>query len=198
MRCVYLLVLAGCWSSSSTPPAKPDGKASALAIREGGFGPVDGHTPATLQAVRQAFAGYEVRPINDEGTLEYRVYKGDELLLYVVPDDDGTIFNIHATSNKVSVEGHAWRVGAPFEGASLLSQCECWGENPTCWKQGEHIAVNFSRECGDIAGNDTRMMKVLDGVTVQRIIWSPHAFGMAVHKGGELGGENYGGGDDPD
>jgi hypothetical protein len=188
---VVFVVVGGCWGSSSAPVAKPDGgKPGVLAIREAGFGPIDARTPATLQAVRQAFAGFDVRPLNDEGTLEYRVYKGNEMLLYIVPDDDGTIFNVHATSNKVSVEGHDWRVGAPFQGASTFSQCECWGDNPTCWKQGEHVAVNFARQCGDIAGNDTRVMRVLDGVTVQRIVWSPHAFGMAAHHGsGDAGGE---------
>ncbi len=200
MRGVYVAIVAcGCWSGSQAParpdPAKAPG---ALAIRPGGFGPIDANTPATLQALRQAFAGYEVRPINDDGTLEYRVYKGDEMLLYVVPDDDGGIFNVHATSGKVVVEGRDWRVGAPFQGAAQLSQCECWGDNPTCWKAGDHIAVNFARECGDLAGGDTRVMRVLDGITVQRIVWSPKPFGNAVHGGGAFGGEGYGGVDDED
>ena len=192
MRGVYVLMLAGCWSSSSAPPAKPDSKPGPLAIREAGFGPIDSRTPATLQAVRQAFAGFDVRPINDDGTLEYRVYKGDELLLYVVPDDDGTIFNVHATSNKVSVEGHEWRVGSPFVGASQLTQCECWGDNPTCWKTGDHVAVNFARSCENLTSGDKRVLRVLDGVAVQRVIWSPKPFGAPGDD--SVGGQSYGGG----
>jgi hypothetical protein len=196
MRGVYLLVvlvpgLAGCWGASSPGPAKPDPAKGLLAISQNAFGPLDGKTPGTLAAMRQAFVGFDVKPINDEGTLEYRVFKGDELLLYVVPDDDGTIFNVHATSGKVSVTDRDWRVGAPFQGAAQLTQCECWGENPTCWKQGEHVAVNFARECGDLAGADQRMMRVLDGITVQRIVWSPKPFGTAVHhEQGEIPDED--------
>jgi hypothetical protein len=197
MRGVYVLLLAGCWHGPTGPAEAPAKPAGVLSISAGAFGPIDANTPATLAAIRQAFAGYDVQAINDDNTLEYRVFKGKELLLYVVPDDDGTIFNVHATSGKVSVSDRDWRVGAPFQGASQLTQCECWGENPTCWKQGEHVAVNFARECGELAGGDKRVMRVLDGITVQRIVWSPRAFGTAVH-GGEFGGQNYGGSDDED
>ncbi len=182
MRGVYLVVLAGCWGTSSKGPAKPDPKQGLFAITQAACGPIDEHTPGTLAALRHAFVGFDVKPMNDDGTLEYRVFKGEELLLYVVPDDDGSIFNVHAMSGKVVVSGREWRVGAPFQGAAQLTQCECWGQNPTCWKQGEHVAVNFARECGDLAGGDQRMMRVLDGITVQRIVWSPKPFGVGLHQ----------------
>jgi hypothetical protein len=181
MRRVYVaFVLAGCWGGSPGP-AKPTAAKPLLAITQTGFGPVDGKTPATLTALRVAFTGFDVKPMNDADTLEYRVYQGDDMIAYVVPDDDGTIFNVHATSGKITVDGRDWKVGAPFQGASQLTQCECWGENPTCWKQGDHIAVNFARACGDLPGSEPRVLRVLDGVNVQRIVWSPHAFGTAVH-----------------
>src|SRR5882724_3328704 len=114
MRRVYLLLaVAGCWGSSSPSPAKPDPAKGVFAISQVAFGPIDARTPATLTALRQAFAGFDVKPMNDEGTLEYRVFKGDEMVAYIVPDDDGTIFNVHATSGKVVVTDHDWRVGAP-------------------------------------------------------------------------------------
>jgi hypothetical protein len=188
MRGVYVLALAGCWGSSK-PPAKPEPAKPLLAITQTGFGPVDAKTPATLTALRVAFSGFDVKPMNDADALEYRVYRGDEMIAYVVPDDDGSIFNVHATSAKVTVEGRDWKVGAPFQGAAQLTQCECWGESPTCWKQGEHVAVNFARECGDLAGGEQRVLRVLDGVTVQRIVWSPRAFGTAVHHDEQNAGD---------
>jgi hypothetical protein len=181
-RVYVLLAVAGCWNASSTAPAKPEaGKPGLFAISQAAFGPVDARTPATLSALRQAFPGFDVKPMNDDGTLEYRVYKGEEMVAYVVPDDDGAVFNVHATSGKVSVTDRDWRVGVPFQGAAQLTQCECWGANPTCWKQGDHVAVNFARECGELAGDNKRAMRVLDGITVQRIVWSPTPFGAAVH-----------------
>ncbi|MGE5182229.1 MAG: hypothetical protein ACM31C_09210 [Acidobacteriota bacterium] len=182
MRIVHglLLVVAGCWRGPEAPAtaaATEPRPAGLFTITELGFGPIDARTRATLIPLRRAFAGFDVRPVNEDDTLEYHVYAGSELLAYVVPDDDGSVFNVHATSPKIAVAGREWRVGAPFRGAAQLSRCECWGDNPTCWRTGEHVAVNFARSCENLTGDGRRVLRVLDGVAVQGVIWSPKAFG---------------------
>ncbi len=68
----------------------------------------------------------------------------------------------------------------------MLSRCECWGANPTCYKTGEHVAVNFDRAClndDDDAQHpaaNVRALRVLDGLVVQRVIWSVEPFGPAA------------------
>ena len=83
---------------------------------------------------------------------------------------------MHATSPKVETRGHDWRVGAAFEGAGWLTDCECWGENPTCYRRGDHIAINFKRSCDTVTALHGSALRVLDGVEIQRVIWSPRPF----------------------
>jgi len=183
MRSVHvagLVVTGACWRGAAPPPPAPAHPAGEFAMSQAAFGPLDAHSVATLVPLRQTFAGYDVRPVNDDDTLEYRVFSGTEMLFYVVPDDDGTVFNVHATSPKIAVTDREWRVGAPFQGAARLTTCECWGDSPTCWKTGDHVAVNFARACGELVHGDRRVLRVLDGVAVQRLIWSPKPFGVAA------------------
>lgn len=183
MRSVHVAVLvvaSACWRDAAPDKPVQQRPPGMFAISQTAFGPLDAHSIATLVPLRQTFAGYDVRPLNDEDTLEYAVYSGAEMLLYVVPDDDGAVFNVHATSPKVTVVDRDWRVGAPFQGAAHLTTCECWGDNPTCWKTGDHVAVSFARECGELTHGDRRVLRVLDGVAVQRLIWSPKPFGAAA------------------
>jgi len=198
-----VLVVAGCWGT--TTPSRPNDTAvvagkpasytGVFTITSSGFGPIDAKQVATLQNLRQLFAGYDVRPVNDPN-LEYHIYSGTEQLAFIVLNDDMTVFNIHATSGKIAVSDRPWRVGAPFQGSSELTQCECWGENPTCFKTGEHVAVNFKRACDGLTTGDHRSLKALDGQIVQRVIWSPSAFGGDSSYHGGFGGEGYGGADD--
>jgi hypothetical protein len=178
MRLAWLFVIVGC--AAKTPPTAISNRAvtlrgGLLTISEDRFGPLQPDTPATLSALRAAFAGYEVRPTNDT-TLSYSVYLGDEKLAWVIPDDNGTLFNVHATSPRVETLGHDWRVGSSFQGSSALTDCECWGDNPTCYRRGGRIAVNFQRECAGLVGGDARALRVLDGALIQRVIWSPKPF----------------------
>jgi hypothetical protein len=150
---------------------------ASLTMTPHGVGPIDSTTKATLTDLRALLVGYEVRPVND-GSLEYDIYKHGEKLAYVVPDDhSGYVFNVHAVSSKVEVTGHPWRVGRAFGDVAHLTSCECWGPNPTCYATGEHIAVNFNRDCADVTTGDRNALRVLDGEIVQRVIWSPSAFG---------------------
>jgi hypothetical protein len=192
MRALWAIVVTGCWNAAPAPrvPVAPAGPAVDLSISETNFGPLDGDSPATLANLRKLFAGYEVRPVNDSG-IEYRVYAGSEELFFVVTNDDASIFNVHATSGKVSAHQHPWRVGQPFQDAAVLTRCECWGGNPTCYRGGEHVAVNFNRECdGVIDQQDRRALKVLDGLAPQRMIWSPTPFGPAEADGSGSGADD--------
>lgn len=181
MRVAWLILFAGCYRSTPAPPTlsnKTDhAEVAALTMDSHGVGPIDSTTKATLTDLRAKLIGYEVRPVND-GSLEYDIFKDGERLAYVVPDDQsGYVFNVHAVSAKVRINEHPWRVGRAFGDAAHLTNCECWGPNPTCYASGEHLAVNFNRECGDVTSGDRHALEVLDGQIVQRVIWSPSAFG---------------------
>ncbi|HUS28484.1 MAG TPA: hypothetical protein VMZ53_08245 [Kofleriaceae bacterium] len=181
MRVAWLILLAGCYRSTpgATPLANktPDAAPAALTMTPKGVGPIDNTTKVTLTNLRALLIGYEVRPLNDT-SLEYDIYRDGEKLAYVVPDDQsGYVFNVHATSSRVVVSGHPWRVGRAFGDSAHLTNCECWGPNPTCYASGEHIAVNFKRDCEDLTGSDRSALRALDGEIVQRVIWSPTPFG---------------------
>lgn len=188
MRWAWLLVLASCYTSKAPPPTLSNraapGTGGLFTITEHGFGPLHAQSHATLTALRAAFTGFEVRAANDT-TLSYSVYLGDEKLAWVIPNDDGTLFNVHATSSRIETQGYDWRVGSSFQGASSLTKCECWGENPTCYRKGGHLAINFKRGCDGLVNADARALRVLDGVMIQRVIWSPKPF-----SGGDDGDES--------
>jgi len=179
MRIAWLVVFAGCYSAKPAPPTIQNrAEASTgglLTITEDGFGPLHAESQATLTALRAAFAGYDVRPTNDS-TLSYSVYLGDEKLVWVIPNEDGTLFNVHATSPRIETMGRDWRVGSAFQGASSLTDCECWGDNPTCYRRGGHVAVNFKIACSGVQGSDRSALRKLDGAVIQRVIWSPKPF----------------------
>jgi hypothetical protein len=213
-----LLVLASCYSSSPSKPADPLSNTapkpkSLFAMSEAGIGPLDAKTKLSLTGLRTSFAGYDVKAVNDP-ELSYKVYSKDEELLWVIPNDDGTVFNVHATSPKIVFQ-RGWSAGEVFNGAQSLSQCECWGTHPTCYKTGAHIAVKLDRACDGLTGVDARALKVLDGVKIESVIWSPKEFGSAtptedtpLHThtktpdpcgggGDPCGGDPCGGGGDP-
>jgi hypothetical protein len=178
MRLAWLIVIAGCAGKPSTTVISNRAATQTgglLTISEDRFGPLRADSRATLLALRTAFAGYDVRPTNDT-TLSYSVYLGDEKLVWIIPDENGTLFNVHATSPRIETLGTDWRVGTSFQGSSGLTDCECWGDNPTCYRRGAHVAVNFNRSCEGLVGVDARALRVLDGTVIQRVIWSPNGF----------------------
>jgi hypothetical protein len=180
MSRAWLLVVAGCAGAPpivDEPIAKP---APALAASETALGPITAKTPANLIALRAALAGYDVFPAHVGGdeverTLEYQVWQRGEKLMFVVPNEAGTILNVHITSPKVAVANHAWRVGTPLVGATHFTDCACWGAKPVCFKRGEHVAVTFAKTCGATRGE--RRNRVLEGAPIAAIIWSPRPFG---------------------
>lgn len=179
MRFAWIVLVAGCWAS--LPPTTHGDPAApgAIVITETAFGPIDGKTVATLVGLRAMLPQYRVVPVNDPG-LEYHIYDGKEQLAFIVLNDDATVYNIHATSKKVTISDRAWRVGEAFQQSKGLTRCTCWGNNPTCFKNGEHVAVNFNRSCMET--DDPREMRALDGLVIQRVIWSPTAFGLEPTK----------------
>lgn len=196
---VVATLLTGCGSGTAKPPAqlsnsttnpKAPTSSALFMISDDAIGPITGKTPANLTALRDVLGkdGYGVRTVNKDN-VEYHVFLKDELLLYVIPNDDGSLFNVHAVSGKIEIVQHPeWKIGAPFAGADVLTTCECWGAHPVCFKVGEHVAVAFSRACDGL--DDERMRKVLTGVTVQRVVWSPTPFGMDSDDGGDPCGGN--------
>jgi hypothetical protein len=173
MRIALVILLAGCYRSTGQPTPianKSDvGPEAALTMTPSGVGPINSTTKVTLTGLRTILIGYD-----------------GEKLAYVVPDDQsGYVFNVHAVSPRVAISGLSWRVGRAFKSSSHLTSCECWGSNPTCYASGEHIAVNFGRGCDGLMGgevgeeDDHPGLRVLDGEIVQRVIWSPTAFGEA-------------------
>ena len=165
--------------SNSTTSSKGQTSSTALfTITADSMGPITGKTPANLIALRELLGkdGYDVRPINNNG-VEFHVFLKDELLFRVVPNDDGSLFNVHVVSGKIEITQHPqWKIGAAFAGDDVLTTCECWGAHPVCFKTGEHVAVAFKRACDGL--DDERMRKVLAGVTVERAVWSPTPFGV--------------------
>lgn len=182
MRIALLFLLAGCYRGA--PESALTNKSTAvesnlLTVTAHGVGPIDSESKATLTDLRALLSGFEVRPVND-GALQYDIYRGGERLAFVVPDENtGLVFNIHVVSSRVRVVGHPWRVGHVFGDAAHLTNCECWGPNPTCYAAGEHIGVNFARDCDGVSGEERKALRVLDGLTVQRVIWSPTPLGEA-------------------
>jgi hypothetical protein len=190
MRLAYLPVVSAACYTSPAPASLSNQSAhhepAGLTISRTHFGPLGRDTPALLVPLRRALLGYEVRPVHDNG-LEYDIFQGGERIAYVVIDEDGeSIFNVHAVSSKVRVADREWRVGAKFRSAGQLTDCECWGENPTCYKKGDHVAVNFDRACAELASGDPAALLRLDGERVARLIWSPSPFG-APEVGGDPG-----------
>ncbi|HTL38732.1 MAG TPA: hypothetical protein VL326_36625 [Kofleriaceae bacterium] len=181
MRVASLILLAGCYRSTGQPTASitnqtQGAEPAALTMTASGVGPIDSTTKVTLTNLRAILVDYEVKPVND-GSLQYDIYRGGERLAYVVPDDQsGLVFNVHAVSSQVAVSGYPWRVGRAFGDAAHLTNCECWGPNPTCYATGEHLAVNFNRNCDGLTSGDTSALRKLNGELVQRVIWSPTAF----------------------
>lgn len=179
MRLALVLAIAACHAPRPEPTISNRAAPHAgglLTISEDSFGPLRAGSQATLAALRAAFTGYDVRPTNDS-SLSYSVFLDDEKLVWEIPNEDGTLFNVHATSPRIETRGHDWRVGSSFADARYLTHCECWGENPTCYRKGDHIAVNFRRSCDDVTGNPDRVaLRALEGEVIQRVIWSPTPF----------------------
>ncbi|MEO7095336.1 MAG: hypothetical protein ABI175_18915 [Polyangiales bacterium] len=177
------LSVVGC-GGAATPPARQlsnevpvtVGRMAVFELGRDSFGPITALTRATEESVRSTLGSrYRVEPVSRHGT-EIHAFLGSELLFYVIPNSDGTLFNIHAVSPKISIVEHPdWVIGSPFQGADALTDCECWGEHPMCFQRGDHVAVGFVVDCDDLKTKQAR--KKLQGVPIQRAVWNPREFG---------------------
>ena len=189
IRGVFLILVASCGGAPAPMTPVAAAPPSGIVITESALGPITATTPASLVALRQVLAGYDVRPIQ-RGGLEYQVFKDGEPMFSVIPDEAGQIFNIHVVSPKVTVARRPWKVGAAFTDAAALTACDCWGGQPVCFKKGEHVAIAFDRTCRGLT--EPRSRKALEGLTIARTIWNPKPFG----DGNDGFGDDQHGGDD--
>jgi hypothetical protein len=184
-RVLFVLAI-GCSTRASTPPlsnttaerAVPD----ILRISEAGLGPLGATSEATEAGLRAEFPKLTVKTtdLGAESGIVFDVLDGDEKLFYVVPDENegadanehryaNTIFAMFATSPRIEVADHAWRVGRPLDNADGLVGCECWGDGEvtSCAVTG-HLRVVFEDRCE--AARDTGPRAML-GHKVGRIMW---------------------------
>lgn len=168
-------------------PATPE---VAIPLSETSLGPITGSTKASLIALRAVLPGYTVVPINvgtdpEFPTLEFQVFDDDTPLFTVIPDDAGSILNVHVVTPKVKMSDRPWRVGEPFKGT--VTDCDCWGGKLVCFKKGDHVAVTFDRRCR--SAFDARAKRALQGAAIKKLVWSPKAFGSDPYGGAEYGDE---------
>jgi hypothetical protein len=179
MRCaIVLAVVAAC--GHETPPAHVAPPEEPPPVRmemtRDGVGPLTHNTSGTLTAVREELAplGVFVKPAF-EHALELQAFDGTTQLLYVVPDEDGSILFIHATSGQITIGPHpTWEINAPFHDSASLGHCDCWGDWPVCYRTGEHVAAGFVASCEGL--DSARGRRRLDGAILTRVVWSPKVF----------------------
>lgn len=183
---VAVAAVAGCSAApKSTQPLSNASGAPGLAVpwrmTNTGLGPLGASTEATEAALHSALPSVTVKTndLGGDSGIVFDVFDGAERLFYVVPDDESgegsdqryakTIFSIFATSSRVSVEGHAWRVGAPLDKADGLTRCECWGDGEvTACMTAANLSVIFEEHCEPAEqGGPSAMV----GRRVGRIMW---------------------------
>jgi hypothetical protein len=195
-----------CYTSAPAPPVAPvapvpAGPVAEMTIQAGSIGPITSKTPGSLIGLRRALPGYDVKPAHlmlgpSTNRLGFNVYKDGEKLLHVLPDGKGGIFSVHAVSPKVVAADRPWKTGAKLNGVRAISTCRCWEEEVVvCFKAGDHVAISFARECGHESYSTDDERQDLIGVPIQRVLWSPRAFGEESNPygGDEYGGDEYGG-----
>src|SRR4051812_29003974 len=186
MRTALALAVAGCGASAHTPartlsnatPATGEHR-GLFEMEPGSLGPITASTRADQEAVQSAVGShYMVKTIDDHGP-ELHVFLGEELLFYVIPNDDGSLFNVHCTSPRVTIVEHPeWVIGGPFVHSEILDVCECWGTHPMCFRRGDHVAIGFSVSCDNLDTPGKR--HALEGVAIQRAVWNPHGYGATT------------------
>jgi hypothetical protein len=191
MRHLSLLLLVACGGTrapSSSPPT-----AGALTLGELGVGPIDAHTPGTIEALQSLFPRLELKLNGDRfngelsggrlaGGVSCDAMLGGDVLFYVVPYDGNAIEYVQATSAKVRVAGHPWAVGGKVDHRTI-DEGECWGEKVTCFKTGEHVAIAVAHDRkGMQLARRTVALDVIDGATIERVPWSPKPFAKAARE----------------
>jgi hypothetical protein len=156
-------------------------------ITQTSFGPIRGSSDISrdlepgLDAVRAMFRGYDVTEDDDPESVQYDVSLRGERLLFIWPltppaDDGPSAIMVHAVSPKIRVAGRDWRVGGTFRGGDEIMRCECWIHELMCFSPGDHIAVSFAHDCGQLV-DGVHHARELSGLAINRITWRPTPFG---------------------
>ncbi len=183
VRTCGLAVAFGCAGRALPPPVGNSAPTRELTVTADGVGPVTAKSQALLVPLREALRGYDVTPHN-VSDLQYDVARNGEELFYVIPNgDDGLVYNVHITSAHVAIAGKRWRVGQPLADNHALDRCECWGNQPICYKTGEHVAAVVDHECEPTPD-------AVKGAAIVRIVWNPQPFGDYDDSGDE--GSDFG------
>jgi hypothetical protein len=178
------LLLAGCAGVAPAPRAAVLSNAVPLAgsgalfqLGVESLGPIVPSTPVTEEALQALLGSHYTVKIVDRSGDEVHVSLRDELLFYVIPTEEGTLFNVHVVSPKIAIAEHPeWIIHSPFVNAEPLTACECWGQHPVCFRAGDHVAVAFEIDCGGLATPAERQQHLI-GVPIQRAVWNPQPFG---------------------
>lgn len=180
---------AGCWRTPAPdqpPLANRVAEDRGFVMSARGVGPFNAGTRATREALTATSPklGIVPRDLGGESGIVFDVFEGGERLFYIVPDDAPgwtddqggehqyaeTMFAVFAVSPRVKVEGRSWRVGEPFDDASGLDLCECWGgrEVTACFRKRTHVRVIFEQRCDEATQGGARKML---GKRIDRIMW---------------------------
>ena len=157
---------------------------STLVVTDRGIGvfTITDHTRATLTGLRALLAGFQVAPAVSPVTTGsvYNVTRGDDKVMSVVANDDGSVSVIRITSSRIGDvprARHPWRVGGTIA-AGTLERCMCaleldaTDDVATCFKIGEHVAVEVDRPCAGVLDSPDQV-KTLTGTTIARLVWQP-------------------------
>jgi hypothetical protein len=187
MRHLLLLcVLTACGAPSKVPPSN-NTPAGELVLDARGLGQVDARTPAKLEVLQSLFPKLAFRTESEGDRYEqsggkltggnvFEAMLGGERLFYVVPYEDGSVFYLQVTSPKIRVADRPWLVGGKVDHRTI-DECECWGDKATCFKTGEHLAIATGHDCkGMRYAKRTISLDVVEGATIERIVWSPQPF----------------------
>ncbi len=184
---VVPLALAGCAGVGAGSSPRTETLSNAVPIPRGSgalfdlgvdsLGPIVPTTLATEEALHELLGSrFTVKPVDHSG-VALHVFLGDELLFYVIPNENHTLFNIHVVSPKIGIAEHPdWVIKSPFQGSEPLTACECWGQHPVCFRAGDHVALAFEIDCGGLGSPQERRAHLI-GVPIQRAVWNPAPFG---------------------
>src|SRR5947208_13580988 len=93
-----LVLLVACGPTAGSTIQNERGGETGMTVGERGVGVIDAKTHVTLTSMRTLFPAYEVSPEASASSTIYNVMNKGEKLLYVVANDDGSVFGVHVTS----------------------------------------------------------------------------------------------------